>query len=768
MKKTLFIFGLFAAAANYTVAQNSCATAIEISAGTYSFSQIEGTNAPSPVCSSGGTGATAGRWYKYTAPSNLQLTVTSDYPAINGNTDNRVQIYSGTCAALVCVAGDDDSGTDLLCVATLNVTAGTTYYIAFDNRWSNNGFTFALLEDTTPPTPEVSFVTQPFANILGQYKIAIADMNGDFLDDIVSVSSSTIHILYQQADGSFSPAAINVTPAQFLPTWSLAIGDVNKDGFNDLMYGNGNGVSFYYSNSTGTAYTHWALSNYVFSQRTNFIDINNDGHLDAFVCHDVAPNVYYLNDGNNNLSFNQGGFGDHSTGGHYATIWFDYDNDGDVDMFISKCSGGGQGQAARFNEMHRNNGDGTFTNVSVEANMNHGNQTWSSAVNDFDNDGFMDVIVGVSNFQNDGTHLFMRNNGDGTFTDIAAGSGWDTYTGTSIEFVSYDFNNDGWADVLTNAGSQGKIFLNNGDNTFTIQNITATVGAVGDLNNDGFLDIQNGNNVFYNQPNGNNWVKMNLKGIQSNSNGIGARVEIYGAWGKQIRDVQSGIGFRHMGTLNPHFGIGQATAIDSVIVRWPSGQVDMVCNPAINTTLMIQEGNGNLPQANFVPSATEVSSGEVVSFDDASTNCPTVWSWEVEPATGWNFVNSTDASSVNPEIQFNNYGLYTVSLVVSNPNGVSANVSTAQVMVGSGVGLENYNNNDLNIFPNPTSGELNLEFIGNMVGAKLTVISTIGVEVMHFETLPNSIDASGLSSGTYFILLALPNGSKITKLFVKN
>lgn len=766
MKKSLLIIALSAFSVYSANAQGTCATAEQITAGTYSFATVNGTQVPNPVCASGGGGATAGRWYKYTPTESLQVTVTSDLP-INGNIDNRVHVYTGTCASLVCLAGDDDSGSGELCVVSFIVTAGSEYIIAFDNKWSSSGFTFELIENALPPAPQLTFVSQAYPNIVGQYKIAIADMNGDYLDDIVSISSTSVNILYQQTDGSFIQAAITTTPAQFLPTWSMAIGDYNKDGFNDLMYGSGNGVSFFRSNSTGTAYTHWAVSNYIFSQRTTFVDINNDGDLDAFVCHDVAPNVYYLNDGGGNLSFNQGGFGDHSTGGHYATIWFDYDNDGDVDMFISKCSGGGQGQAARFNEMHRNNGDGTFTNVSVEANMNHGNQTWSSAVNDFDNDGFMDVIVGVSNFQNSGTHLYMHNNGDGTFTDIAAGSGWDTYAGTSIEFVSYDFNNDGWADVFTNQGNQGRIFLNNGDNTFTNTAVTPNIGAVGDLNNDGFLDIQNGTTVFYNQPNGNNWVKMNLKGIESNSNGIGARVEIHGAWGKQIRDVQSGIGFRHMGTLNPHFGIGLATAIDSVIVRWPSGQVDLICNPAINSTLYIEEGSGLAPIADFSASAAEVTSGEVVSFTDESTLCPTNWSWGVQPATGWVYSNGTTANSENPEIQFNNYGLYTVTLVVSNPNGESISNPTAQVMVNSGVGLDAYTSADIKLFPNPTSGELNIEFSGNTENAKMVVVSTIGAEVMSYTAVPNSINVDNLSNGTYFLVILLPNGEKRTTLFVK-
>lgn len=767
MKKSLLLLALVATTSQVVNAQSTCANALVISNGTFVVPSINGTQVPTPVCAPGGSGATAGYWYKYTPTENFQVTVTSDFASNGGNVDNRVHVYNGTCAALNCVAGDDDSGSGNLCVVSFNAVANTDYYIAFDNRWSSLGFTFELIQNAPPPAPEIAFTSQNFNNIAGQYKIAIADMNGDYLDDIVSISSTSVNILYQQLDGSFEQAAITTTAAQFLPTWSMAIGDYNKDGFNDLMYGSGNGNSFFYSNSTGTGYTHFAHPNYIFSQRTTFVDINNDGHLDAFACHDVAPNVYYLNDGNGNLGWGQGGFGDHATGGHYATIWFDYDNDGDVDMFISKCSGGGQGLAARFNEFYRNNGDGTYSNVSVEANMNHGNQTWSSAVNDFDNDGFMDVLVGVSNFQNNGTHLYMHNNGDGTFTDIAAGSGWDTYAGSSIEFVSFDFNNDGWADVFTNQGNQGRIFINNGDNTFTNLAVTPNFGPVGDLNNDGFLDIQNSNTIFWNQPNGNNWVKMNLKGIESNSNGIGARVEIHGSWGKQIRDVQSGVGFRHMSTLNPHFGIGQATAIDSVIVRWPSGKVDLICNPEINTTIFIEEGSGLKPLADFSASSVSIEAGESVTLTDESTICPTSWTWSVDPSSGFNYTNGTTANSQNPQIQFNNYGWYTVSLVASNPNGDSENVSEVQIFVESGAGLEDYESNNLKIFPNPAHGVLNIQLIGAQQVRSTKIVSTVGNEVMHFESLPNTIDVNDLSNGAYFIIIGLENGSKLTKLFVK-
>ena len=87
-----------------------------------------------------------------------------------------------------------------------------------------------------------------------------------------------------------------------------------------------------------------------------------------------------------------------------------------------------------------------------------------------------------------------------------------------------------------------------------------------------------------------NWVKVILKGTESNSNGIGARIDIYGDWGKQMREVRSGQGFSHMNSLTAHFGIGSSTQIDKMTITWPSGTVDEIINPDINTLHEIEEG----------------------------------------------------------------------------------------------------------------------------------------------------------------------------------
>jgi hypothetical protein len=432
-------------------------------------------------------------------------------------------------------------------------------------------------------------------------------MNGDYKDDIVGINANSMRIHYQGTTaGNFTMTDLNFaftgsTSAALLPNWSMAAGDYNDDGYNDLVLGNGNGASIITSNNTGTNYTATVPGQYIFSQRTNFTDLNNDGNLDIFVCHDIAASCYYLNNGNGNLTYYQstvtpGSMNIATTTGNYATLFTDFDNDGDSDVFVSKCSGPPC-------ELYRYDGNNNYTNISAIAGINVTPiQTWSSAIADFDNDGDMDIIITASA----SLHKYFRNNLDTTntteetFTDITVGSGWDTNLSTNIDNIAYDFDNNGFVDVL---GGGGKIMYNRGNSTFSPVSYTGiSVGAVGDLNNDGFLDIQNGTTIRYAVPNGNNWIKFSLQGGQSNRNGIGARIEIYGAWGKQIRDIRSGEGFKHMSSLNAHFGIGTATAITRAIIRWPSGTVDVINNPNINQKLHIVEGSSPLHQDGFTTS----------------------------------------------------------------------------------------------------------------------------------------------------------------------
>ncbi len=457
---------------------------------------------------------------------------------------------------------------------------------------------------------EVTFTTQDI-NTLNASR-TIVDMNGDHLDDIVSASSDFLEVFFQQEDGTLEMVTINTEPATYPASWSIAAADFDRNGYTDLLYGAGSGVTFMKANDDGTAYTEMSGNEFVFSQRSNFVDINNDGHLDAFVCHDVDDNVYFLNDGSGNLTFFQGGLSAFP-GGNYGSVWIDYDNDRDVDLFLAKCGGG------PINEIHRNNGDGTYTEVGDEANLADGVQTWSSAWADYDNDGDMDAWVGASSLGG-GFHRLMRNNGDGTFTDVMVGSGLEGFNNTSIENATHDFNNDGYADIV----SSNIILYGNGDMTFTIgAPTTFGNGAFGDVNNDGFIDIVNNNTIYYNNGNSNNWIKIYTVGTESNIDGIGARVEISSASGTQIRDVRSGEGFGDMSSLNTHFGLGADDTVD-ITVYWTSGIIDIVEGVDANQGIEIIEG-GTLGLEDTVvdnlilypnPTSDILNLGTVTDFDN--------------------------------------------------------------------------------------------------------------------------------------------------------
>lgn len=488
----------------------------------------------------------------------------------------------------------------------MGLSPGTSYdfYVQSNCTGETSDFSGPFTFTTQVPS-RINFSQQAIS--VSGYDMAVVDMNGDFLDDIVGVSSTNINVQEQNPDGSFTNKNITTPEANYLPGWSMAAADFDANGKTDLLYGAGNGVTFMQASNDGLSFTEQSTTQYVFSQRSNFVDINNDGNLDAFVCHDVEPNVYFINDGTGNFTFYQSdvtsgapySLGNYPTGGDYGSIWIDYNNDRNIDLFIAKCGGSTE---RRTNMMVTNNGDDTFTENAAAIGLADPMQTWSSAWGDFDNDGDMDVYVGASS----GTHKLMENSGfsddgnpnnDYIFTDVTAGAGIVAPTGW--ESSVYDIDNDGYLDIVSN----GTIMYGKGDMTFEDaddQQINYKNGSFGDLNNDGFIDLYYSGVRYYNQGNSNNWVKINTVGMAhvtpnySNRNGIGARVELVTPSGTQIRDVRSGEGFEFMSSLNTHFGLGTETSITEIRVYWPSGVVDVFENPSINSTHVLVEGTAPL------------------------------------------------------------------------------------------------------------------------------------------------------------------------------
>ena len=212
----------------------------------------------------------------------------------------------------------------------------------------------------------------------------------------------------------------------------------------------------------------------VFIQGLSFSDIDADGSADIFVCNDVGDSRKYRNDGNGGFALDQNLIDTRTAissdnSGNYAAIWTDYDNDGDSDLYVSKCriAVDNPRDPRRVNVLYRND-NGSYTEVAAQAGMDSGAQTWLTDFADIDNDGDMDAFI--ANHYDD--CKLMINNGNGTFTDITVISGLQRFLSKEaevfvIQSLFRDFNNDGYVDLMI-SGTEHFLFYNNGDRSFAL------------------------------------------------------------------------------------------------------------------------------------------------------------------------------------------------------------------------------------------------------------------------------------------------------------
>lgn len=535
--------------------------------------------------------------------------------------------------------------------------------------------------------------------------IGVADMNGDGKDDIVHLHNrTTLWISYQNSPNQLFTSQ-NYGVLNSGSEWSLCIADIDQNGINDILAGGSyNNLKLVTGNALQQFTTSLLSNSNIFLQGSNFADINNDGWIDIFACHDDGDSRKYRNDGTGGFVMDNGMLNTTTTpasdnSGNYASIWTDYDNDGDLDMYLSKCRLGVSSPTdpRRVNKLFQNDGNNVYTDVASAAGLMPLTQTWTTDFADVDNDGDLDAFI-----NNHGANcLLMINNGNGTFTDQTSASGLLPTLGAAagllgIQAIFRDFNNDGFVDLLY-SGEKHYLFYNDGDGTFTVASNPFSSAdihsfALGDLNHDGFVDVYAGHgsgyngvsssvtdDLFLNNGNSNHWVAVQLVGTQSNRNGIGARVEIYGAWGKQIREVRSGEGYGIMNTFTQHFGLGAATAIDSIVVRWPSGLKDKVPTPAIDQYHQITEND--VINANFVADKTTAfPAPALISFDASATS---------NPAGGtinyaWDFGDGSIGSGVSPSHTFVAAGTYRVKLTVTDIN-TQSDADSLYITVGNSI-----------------------------------------------------------------------------------
>jgi enediyne biosynthesis protein E4 len=419
-------------------------------------------------------------------------------------------------------------------------------------------------------------------------------------------------------------------------TLGIAWGDYDGDGDLDLYtdaYGSGNNRLF--RNDAGVLIDvtppELALPS-ASNVDVSWADVDNDGDLDLFLTRGLPTlhNVLKRNDGPAGFVEQVGSALEVSGYGRNAA-WADYDNDGDLDVYLPLC---GQG-----NRLYRNDGNGVFSNVTTPLLANNGSAQ-SAYWGDYDNDGWMDLAL-LNNSGSTQGMLFHNNGGVFTDATGPSGLNVVREV-TAMYGSWVDYDDDGWLDFYASMNGANRLFHNNSDGTFTDSTDVWTgyegwgmgtawgdveldgdldayltklnrpsrvavrfdghfgtsmfhvggpvAGPVGgqsvgwaDYDDDGDLDLYVGYGdqaklLRNDQALGNRWLQVDLRGIQSNRFGVGARIRVVAGGRNSHRQVLNNGGMNG-NPLRATFGLGAAAVIDTIEVRWPSGVVTTLPGP---------------------------------------------------------------------------------------------------------------------------------------------------------------------------------------------
>jgi tetratricopeptide (TPR) repeat protein len=464
--------------------------------------------------------------------------------------------------------------------------------------------------------------------------IAVFDYNNDGLLDVaIACAHGGCNLYRNNGDGTFSDVSVSSGLDAAVNPFVITVGDYNNDGNADLFItrlgfyagesqlfrNNGDGTFADVTEDAGLKMWGPGFS-------ASWVDYDCDGYLDLFVANNIGgifdrktPNRFFHNNGDDTFTEVTEQAGLSTFWPTIGSSWGDYNNDGYPDLFLSNGLGKSQ--------LYHNNGDGTFTDVSAAAGIDDncfgGICLWC----DYNNDGLLDIVqftwsdheAVIHTMRHgegppDGKPLrIYHNNGDGTFTmrgrDIGLTGCWGTMSGNAG-----DFNNDGYLDLVLGNGSprmdrlEPPILLENDGKRF--HNITFAAGLpfsgkghgsnLADLFGDGRLSVLLASGgaypgdllttrIFCPKRLPGNYLNVRLAGVKSNRSAIGSRVCLDTDGHKQYREVSGGTNFGCL-PFEQHFGLGTATKVDAVEIRWPSGLQQRFVGLPINDTLLFTEG----------------------------------------------------------------------------------------------------------------------------------------------------------------------------------
>ncbi len=447
------------------------------------------------------------------------------------------------------------------------------------------------------------------------------DVNGDGYIDCMITNGPTggqDNSLYiNNGTGGFTALTGDTIVKDNKPSDGATWADSDNDGDLDCYVVNWyNTKNLFYNNTRVGAFTQ--TQNAVetsggYCETASWGDYDNDGLLDLYVTRSggtlaTNKNLLFHNEGGNVFTKVLTGTPVTDAFISRSVNWTDIDSDGDLDLFVTN-------ENDQNESLYRNDGAGVFTKLTNGPLLNDGGKTMSSSWGDYDNDGDLDVFL-ANDQGNDG---LFRNEGHFNFTKITT----DTVSncgGNSFSSAWSDIDNDGDLDLfVTNSFGTTTLwpnflFLNNGNGSFTRVANTAPANdldwsygcAFGDYDNDGFEDlavatcrynsVDRPDLLYHNDGNSNNWITIKLVGTTTNKSAIGTKIRIKAiingnpVW--QMRELSAQTSYCGQNDLRPHFGLGNATIIDSIKVEWLNGIVEYYTNITTNQFITIVQGKG--------------------------------------------------------------------------------------------------------------------------------------------------------------------------------
>lgn len=526
------------------------------------------------------------------------------------------------------------------------------------------------------------------------------DIDSNGFEDLTFATFGNGIFIYLNNDGVFDPPIVIADDGDVKAViWA----DYDNDGDADLFVTHDGSVNKLYAHDGNLNFYDVTISSGIQdagigrSHGAAWSDINRDGFLDLYVCNydwdEGAPNWLFLNQGDGTFSEVAEAYGvDNGVLPSFMPSFSDFNKDQNPDLYVIN-------DKTALNALFISNAQGQFNDISASSGTDILADAMSNSITDFDRDGDMDIYISNNYTGN----KLLRNDGDNQFTEIAED------LGVELNLFSWgalwvDYNNSGYPDLFISTETPlnvnaNPIFENTGGQDFTPINAFMPSNTSPsfsnshlDYNGDGALDIAQSNDgtngvyLWENLADVGNWVRIKLEGTVSNKDGVGSWIEVYTSDQTLSDFTKCGEGYMSQRSQYHHFGLNESIAIDSVIVKWPSGLIDSFYDLSILDTHVLLEGSSF--ELSLAPEQTMwfcendslfLSPGDFETYS-WSNGAETSSIWVSEPTSVWVSVTTEEGLSLSsPVYSVNQAPEFTFEYIVDQPSCFGYNDGSIEV-----------------------------------------------------------------------------------------